>query len=93
MLIVDRTHCMGCRLCEKNCPTKAIRVVGGKAKINNDLCNNCYRCVYLCPNSAIKEKIELKDKDTVANEEELEELAEMFHLLLTSSVIRYIITM
>ncbi|HUS49868.1 MAG TPA: 4Fe-4S binding protein [Candidatus Paceibacterota bacterium] len=75
MLIVDNKHCTGCKLCEKDCPTGAMKVIGGKAKINCNICNNCYQCVYVCPNSAIKQETKFKEKVTVSNKEDLAELS------------------
>ena len=70
MLIVDNRYCTGCKLCEKICPAGAMKVIGGKANINS-----CYRCVYVCPNSAIKQEIKFKEKVTVSNKEDLAELS------------------
>lgn len=75
MLTIDRAYCTGCKLCEKNCPTGAIKVTRGKAKINHSICNNCYHCVYVCSNSAIKQKIQFIGKGGVSNIEELKELS------------------
>lgn len=77
MLSVDRAHCTGCKLCEKNCPTGAIKVIGGKAKINHSICNNCYQCVYVCPNYAIKQKIKFREKISISNKEDLTELSKI----------------
>ena len=51
-LKIDTTKCSGCGLCAKNCPTKNISVVNGKAKAA-DRCTMCYRCVGNCPRDAI----------------------------------------
>ena len=77
MLSIDTVNCAGCKLCEKVCPTGAIKVTAGKAKIDNSICNGCYKCVYVCPNNAIKKKIKFREKVGVSNKEELKELSEM----------------
>jgi len=41
--------CIGCRLCEKNCPEDAIHVTDFCAVIDYDKCTNCYTCVEVCP--------------------------------------------
>jgi len=74
MLVVVREFCTGCRLCEKSCPAGAIKVTGGKAKINNILCNNCNRCVLVCPNAAIKHKVAPAKKTSISNQEKLKKL-------------------
>ncbi len=53
MVIVDINKCAGCGVCEQNCPTGAIRVVGGKATVNGSLCNGCGTCVEVCPVGAL----------------------------------------
>ncbi len=46
--------CIGCRICEKKCPTGAIRVEGNLAEINYDLCTNCGACAEACPRKIIR---------------------------------------
>jgi ferredoxin len=75
MLIVDGNRCSGCRICEKNCPTGAIRVTAGKAEINNDICNSCLQCIYVCPNSAIIQEAGAVDKIRLTGSEKLRELS------------------
>jgi len=41
--------CLGCRLCEKNCPSGAIWVNDNLAVIDYDKCTNCSQCVSKCP--------------------------------------------
>ncbi|GAF01511.1 monomeric [FeFe] hydrogenase [Saccharicrinis fermentans] len=47
--------CQGCagRACQVNCPKDAIRVVNGKAMIDNQKCVNCGLCQKACPFHAI----------------------------------------
>ena len=49
--------CRGCKVCqvEKSCPMKASAVVDGKLKIDEEVCNNCGRCVGKCPFHALDE--------------------------------------
>lgn len=45
--------CIGCKKCEKNCPTGAIKVNNFFAHIQQELCSGCGTCVKLCPTKAI----------------------------------------
>jgi formate hydrogenlyase subunit 6/NADH:ubiquinone oxidoreductase subunit I len=71
MLIIEKEYCTGCKLCEKNCPAGAIKVIGRKANINSGICNDCYRCIYVCPTSAIKQETSIKEKVTFSNKNDL----------------------
>ncbi|MCM1528684.1 MAG: RnfABCDGE type electron transport complex subunit B [Alistipes sp.] len=46
--------CIGCRICEKKCPSKAITVTDNHASINYDLCTSCGICAAACPVKAIR---------------------------------------
>ena len=46
--------CIGCRICEKKCPTHAIRVENNLALIDPDLCTGCGACAQACPRKIIK---------------------------------------
>ncbi len=45
--------CIGCKICEKNCPHDAIHVNDSLAKIDYDKCTNCGICAEKCPTKAI----------------------------------------
>ncbi len=45
--------CIGCKMCEKKCPSGAIKVTDFVAEINYDLCTGCGECVAVCPRKII----------------------------------------
>lgn len=49
---LDRDKCKGCTNCIKRCPTEAIRVREGKARIIEERCIDCGECIRVCPNHA-----------------------------------------
>jgi len=51
---LDTDLCVGCTTCIKFCPTKAIRVKNGKARIFEDRCIDCGECIRRCPKGAKK---------------------------------------
>jgi len=56
--IFDTDICIGCGLCSRDCPAKAIEMieVGGKKRplFYLDRCVYCYQCAESCPRNAIK---------------------------------------
>ena len=50
---IDEEACHGCLTCMRACPTEAIRVRDGKARVLNELCIDCGHCLTLCPHGGI----------------------------------------
>ncbi|MEO0161592.1 MAG: [Fe-Fe] hydrogenase large subunit C-terminal domain-containing protein [candidate division WOR-3 bacterium] len=50
---VDEKKCIGCVVCMKVCPTKAIRIKEKKAAVNAERCIDCGECYRACPYGAI----------------------------------------
>ena len=60
-VFLDKEKCKGCTNCIKSCPTQAIRVRNGKAKIIKDKCIDCGECIRICPyhaKQAVTDKFE-----------------------------------
>ena len=55
---VDKSACVGCKLCEKVCPNQSVIVdnESKKAEIDKELCLQCTNCQQICPVSAIAYK-------------------------------------
>lgn len=51
---LEESDCKGCTTCIRMCPTQAIRVQNGKAKIIKERCIDCGECVRRCPYHAKK---------------------------------------
>ena len=59
-------NCIGCKTCLGNiCFVNAIYMNENKAKINQDLCRGCGRCIEICLNDAIE--IIILDKNFISN--------------------------
>lgn len=62
---LDKELCKGCTNCLKQCPTQAIRIQKGKAKILKERCIDCGECIRVCPyhaKKALTEKLETLEK-------------------------------
>ena len=51
---LEEDSCKGCTTCMRLCPTQAIRVQNGKARIIRERCIDCGECVRRCPYHAKK---------------------------------------
>lgn len=51
-VMLDPDKCKGCINCMKRCPTEAIRVRNGKAKIIYSQCIGCGECIRICTHRA-----------------------------------------
>ena len=49
---LEEDKCIGCITCLRRCPTEAIRIIRGKARIDYSKCINCGECVRSCPKHA-----------------------------------------
>lgn len=50
---IDEKKCIGCVRCMRDCPTKAIRIRNGKAKIIKEKCIDCGECLRVCHYNAV----------------------------------------
>jgi iron only hydrogenase large subunit-like protein len=50
---ITQDKCIGCVRCMTACPTKAIRVKDGKARIIDERCIDCGECLRFCPYDAV----------------------------------------
>ncbi len=55
-LVIDEEKCNGCTVCLRACPTQALIIRNGKAKLISDRCIDCGECVRICPEKAIQSK-------------------------------------
>ena len=51
--VVDQNLCIGCKICEKYCPSDAIHVIDFHAVIDREKCVACGMCATKCPRGVI----------------------------------------
>jgi uncharacterized Fe-S center protein len=54
MPTVVEESCQGCGLCSERCSYSAIKVEGGKARVDYGSCTGCLECYFACPNRALR---------------------------------------
>jgi ferredoxin len=70
MYLVDESNCSGCGACEDVCPTGAVKVTGGIARIDRSACNECGACFAACPRGAVyRDEVDAALVDTAAGAE------------------------
>ena len=74
-VIIDNEKCIGCGLCEKDCPTYNIQVKNEKAVLCGIMCLKCGHCAAVCPKNAIEltgfdeTPVPVSEKDTLNSDE------------------------
>ena len=55
-MLINESRCNGCEICLVYCPTGAISIDNGVARIDRELCVECYNChrLPICPNQAFE---------------------------------------
>lgn len=54
MINIDRSKCIGCGLCVKDCVCNVIKLKNEKAFVESENCLYCGHCVAICPKKAIE---------------------------------------
>ena len=52
--VVLKQNCIGCGLCERHCPARAIQMVDGIPAVLENKCIGCGKCEYYCPATPTK---------------------------------------
>lgn len=52
-ITIEDGRCTGCGECRRFCPFSAVRIEGGRARIDRRSCQSCGICIKHCPNSAL----------------------------------------
>lgn len=60
MIEVSIEKCIGCKICERNCPVDAIHVLEDKKAHTDENCVTCGICVKVCPTDAITNTLDQK---------------------------------
>lgn len=63
-----KTACVGCKRCEKQCPTNSIVVKDGVAEIDETTCTRCGACIPVCPMHCIVNFYEREDEEVLSEQ-------------------------
>ncbi len=58
-IYTEKTECLDCYKCVRECPVKAITFINGHASVDQELCVFCGRCVTVCPAGAKRARNDL----------------------------------
>jgi len=53
-LKIRKTSCLGCGICQRECPAEAITIKNNKAEINQAKCIGCGKCITVCSQGAVE---------------------------------------
>lgn len=53
IILVDTEKCIGCSMCQRDCPENNISITDKKAEIRSQSCMKCGHCVAVCPKAAV----------------------------------------
>jgi NAD-dependent dihydropyrimidine dehydrogenase PreA subunit len=63
--------CIGCMLCAKRCPSRAIQMVNSRPQWVKDMCTLCLGCLHRCPQFAIQYGDKTKEHGQYKNPHDL----------------------
>lgn len=58
---IEKGNCSDCYKCLRSCPSKAIKIIDGRAEVIKEMCIVCGHCQVVCPQHIIKIKSRLRN--------------------------------